>query len=197
MWDVYGVCVCLVDVSSDCLFSFPSLYSQMLYYRLPDFRGLPIFRTPSLTVRHSLPSPAIYLVILIMLIRTIFFIFCYFFFFVFFLLLPLLDCTYFFFFFNHFSNVLQNEFIHALEIFWFLSFFCSHYNTLFLSSYYTELYSFCFLIRFFSIESRNCHVPIHSNSETNKPNQPNLTFLFVFVHTYHQRETLFEKETTE
>lgn len=79
-----AVCVCfLVDVSSDCLFSFPSLYSQMLYYRLPDFRGLPIFRTPSITVRHSLPSPAIYLVILIMLIRTIFFIFCYFFFCVF------------------------------------------------------------------------------------------------------------------
>lgn len=96
--DLCMVCVCLcvcdyflVDVSSDCLFSFPSLYSQMLYYRLPDFRGLPIFRTPSITVRHSLPSPAIYLVILIMLIRTIFFIFCYFFFVFFFCFcLPLL-----------------------------------------------------------------------------------------------------------
>lgn len=34
------LCECtFVDVSSDCLFSFPSLYSQMLYYRLPDFHG--------------------------------------------------------------------------------------------------------------------------------------------------------------
>lgn len=117
---VWCVCLCvcdyfLVDVSSDCLFSFPSLYSQMLYYRLPDFRGLPIFRTPSITVRHSLPSPAIYLVILIMLIRTIFFIFCYFFlcFFLFLFASPSTARI-----FNHFSNRFAKQvYRHTLEIF--------------------------------------------------------------------------------